>query len=147
MCCSTSSQQLLWAGRRFHSFSRTEAQEWRYLFELVWGRAGAGKNRECPQGGPMPPAPYVKLGHIRMSTWCGQELWAGMFPPPDPQPIGRSWLRPGLEWRSTELNKHFHMCLVNWRDVKTMILEISDHCQAALTGNRWQEKVDTNLGH
>lgn len=60
-----------------------------------------------------------------------------------PEALTQVW--PGVEFYSGQ--QAFHICLVNSRDVRTVVLEISDHSQAVLTGNRWQEKVDTNLGH
>lgn len=60
-----------------------------------------------------------------------------------PKALAQPW--PGVEF--VQINKHSHICSVNRRNVKATILEISDHSQAVLTGNRWQEKVDTNFVH
>lgn len=60
-----------------------------------------------------------------------------------PEDLTQVW--PGVEFCSGQ--QAFHICLVNSRDFRTVVLEISDHSQTVLTEKRWQEKVDTNLGH
>lgn len=60
-----------------------------------------------------------------------------------PEDLTQVW--PGVEFCSGQ--QAFHIYLVNSRDFRTVVLEISDHSQTVLTEKRWQEKVDTNLGH
>lgn len=60
----------------------------------------------------------------------------------DPQVLAQRG--PAVEFCS---DQQASPCLLDELKGCQKILEVSDHCQTVRTGNRWQEKADTNLGH